>query len=96
MGGAKLCREEELTRAVLLEFLKSQGEIKETKSLVEVTVQTMAGASFGVVLEKGGGSNSSVRALKAEIEEAEGALHHRQELFMLVEGAEDGSEEFVG
>ena len=28
VGGAKLCHEEELTRAVLLEFLKSQGEIR--------------------------------------------------------------------
>ena len=44
----------------------------------------MAGASFGVVLEEGGGSNSNVCALKAEIEEAEGAARHRQELFMLV------------
>ena len=52
---------------------KSQGEIKEVKGLVEVTVQTMAGASFGVMLEEGGGSNSNVGALKAEIEEAEGA-----------------------
>ena len=56
-------------------------------------MQTMAGASFGVMLEEGGGSSSNVRALKAEIEEAEGASRHRQELFMLVEGAEDGSEE---
>ena len=93
LGGVKLCREEKLTRAVLLEFLKSQGEIKEVKGLVEVTVQTMAWVSFGVMLEEGGGSNSNVRSLKAEIEEAEGALCHRQELFMLVEGVEDGSEE---
>ena len=61
---------------------------------MEVTVQTMAGASFGVLLKEGGGSNSNVRALKAEIEEAEGALCHRQELFMLAEGAEkEGSKE---
>jgi hypothetical protein len=51
MGGVKLCREEELTRPVLLEFLKSRGQIEEVKGLVEVTVQTMAGASFGVALE---------------------------------------------
>ena len=44
---------------------------------------------FGVVLEEG--SSCSVRALKAGIEEAEGAAHYRQELFMLVEGAEDES-----
>ena len=93
MGGVKLCRKEELTRDVLLECLKSQGTIKEVKGLVEVTVQTMAGASFGEMLEEGGGSNSNVRALKAEIQEAEGAARDWQELFMLVEGAEDGSEE---
>ena len=73
MGGVKLCREQELTRAVLLEFLRSQGAIEEVKGLVEVTVQMMAGASFGVTLEDGGGSNSNVRALKVEIEEEEGA-----------------------
>ena len=89
---AKLCREEELTRPVLLELLKSCGQIKEVKGLVEVTVQTMAGAGFGVMLEEGGGSNSNVRALKAEIEEAEGTSRHRQELFILVEDADEGSE----
>ena len=92
MGGVKLCREEELTRDVLLEFLKSQAAIEEAKGLVEVTVHTMAGASFRVMLEEEGGS-SNVGALKAEIEEAEGAARHRQELFVLVAGADDGSEE---
>ena len=78
---------EELTRAVLL---------RRGEGLVEVTVQTMAGASFGVTLEERGGSNSSVRALKAEIKVAEGALRHRQELFSFscwLRGAEEGSEE---
>ena len=42
-----MCREEELTRDVLLEFLKSQGKIEEVKGLVEVAVQTMAGAEDG-------------------------------------------------
>ena len=65
-----------MTRAVLLEFLTSQGAIKQVKGLVEVTVQTMAGASFGVSLEEEGGS-SNVGALKAEIEEADGALRYR-------------------
>ena len=46
-----------------------------------------------MTLDEGGGSNSNVRALKAEIEEAKGALRHRQQLCMLVEGVEDGSEE---
>jgi hypothetical protein len=92
MGGVKFGRGEELKEA-FLKSLKSRGAIKDVKGLVEVTVQKMTGASFGVMLEEGGGSNSSVRALKAEIEEAEGASCHRQELFMLVEDAEEGSEE---
>ena len=29
IGGVRFCREEELTREVLLEFLKSQGEIED-------------------------------------------------------------------
>ena len=53
----------------------------------------MAGASFGVTLEEGGGYNSNVRDLKAEIEEVEGLSRDRQELFMLVEGAEEGGSE---
>ena len=64
MRGLKLCREEELMRAVLLEFLKSQGTIKDVKGLMKVTVQNMAGASFGVLLGEGGGSSSNVGALK--------------------------------
>ena len=44
MGGVKLCREVELTRTMLLEFLASQGEIEEVR--VEVTVQTMAGVFY--------------------------------------------------
>ena len=40
-----------------------------------------------------GGSSSNVCALKADIEEAEGASRDRQELFMLVESAEEGREE---
>ena len=43
---------------MLLEFLKSQGAIKEVKGLLEVTVQTMAGARFGVMLEEGLGGGA--------------------------------------
>ena len=93
MGDIKFYREEELTRAVMLDFLKFQGEIEEVKGLVEVTVQTMVGASVVVMLEERDGINSNVRALKSEIEEVEGTSRYRQELFMLVEGVEDGSGE---
>jgi hypothetical protein len=33
MGGVKLCREEELTRDMLLEILKSQGDIRRGEGL---------------------------------------------------------------
>ena len=59
------------------------------KDLVEATVQTIDGANFGVAFEARGGSNSNVRDLKAEIKQAEGASRDWQDLFMLVEGAED-------
>ena len=51
-------------------------------NLVEVTVQTMSGRSFGVVLEV----DTQVSLLKSEIEEAEGTAAHRQDLLMLREG----------
>ena len=39
MGGRKFCPQEELTREVLLQYLKVKGDIREV-NLVEVTVQT--------------------------------------------------------
>ena len=70
MGGRKFCAQEELTREVLLQYLKGKGEIREVAGLVDVTVQTMTGRSFDLVLESGAGA--TVSQLKAEIEEAEG------------------------
>ena len=58
--------------------------------LVDVTVQTMTGRSFDVVLESG--ANATVGQLKAEIEEIEGTSVHRQDLFVLCADAEKGSE----
>ena len=48
----------------------------------------MDGSSFGVTLEEG----DTVADLKSEIQEAEGAALYWQQLFMLGEGAEGGSE----
>ena len=53
MGGLKLCCEEELSQELLLEYLKSTGEIKEVKGVFEVTVQTMAGTSYEATMEEG-------------------------------------------
>ena len=88
MGGRKFCPQEELTREVLLQYLKAKGDIREV-NLVEVTVQTMSGRSFGVVVE----ADTEVIALKSEIEEVEGTAAHRQDLLMLREGgAKEGDE----
>ena len=90
MGGRKFCPQEELTREVLLQYLKGKGEIREVAGLVDVTVQTMTGRSFDVVLESG--ASATVGQLKAEIEEVEGTLVHRQDLLVLCAEAEKGSE----
>ena len=79
-GGRKYCSEDELTKEAMLQYLKAKGDIKEVR-LVEVTVQTMTGQSFGVTLEAGAGAQ--VHVLKSEIKEAEGIPVHRQDLFVL-------------
>ena len=89
MGGRKYCKEEELTREVMLQYLKAKGEIKEVEGLVDVTVQTMTGHSFGIVLEAGAGAQ--VHVLKDEIKQAEGIPVKRQDLLMLsIEGGKGG------
>lgn len=42
----KYCPEDELTRDMLLGYLKAKGEIEEVRQ-VEVTVQMMDGSTFG-------------------------------------------------
>ena len=90
MGGRKYCDQEELTGEVLLQYLKGKGEIREVAGLVDVTVQTMTGRSFDLVLESG--ASATVGQLKAEIEAVEGTLVYRQDLFVLCAEAEKGSE----
>ena len=91
MGGRKFCPQEELTREVLLQYLKVKGDIREVDGLLDITVQTMTGKSFDVVLESG--SSAQIGLLKSEIEEAEGTPACRQDLFVLRvgEAAEEGS-----
>ena len=91
MGGREFCPQEELTREVLLQYLKAKGDIREVDGLLDITVQTMTGKSFDVVLESG--STARIGLLKSEIEEAEGTAAHRQDLLMLREGgAKEGDE----
>ena len=94
MGGRKFCPQEELTREVLLQYLKVKGDIREVDGLLDITVQTMTGKSFGVVLESG--SSAQIGLLKSEIEEAEGTPACRQDLFVLREGEEAAAAEEGG
>ena len=72
----------------MLQYLKAKQEIKEV-GLVDVTVQTMTGHSFGIVLEAGAGAQ--VHVLKDEIKQAEGIPVKRQDLFVLsIEGGKGG------
>ena len=91
MGGRKFCAQEELTREVLLQYLKAKGDIREVDGLLDITVQTMTGESFGVVLESG--STARIGLLKSEIEEAEGTPACRQDLFVLRVGEAAAEEE---
>ena len=91
MGGRKFCPQEELTREVLLQYLKAKGEIREVEGLLDITVQTMTGKSFDVMLESG--SIARIGLLKSEIEEAEGTPACRQNLLVLRVGEEAAAEE---
>ena len=91
MGGRKFCPQEELTREVLLQYLRAKGDIREVEGLLDITVQTMTGKSFDVALESG--SSAQIGLLKCEIAEAEGTPACRQDLFVLREGEEAAAEE---
>ena len=69
MGGRKFCPQEELTREVLLQYLKGKGDIREVDGLLDITVQTMTGKSFDVVLESG--SSAQIGLLKSEMHSGE-------------------------
>ena len=66
----------------IIEFPRSRKQVREVAGLVDVTMQTMTGRSFDVVLESG--AIATVGQRKAEIEEVEGTPVHRQDLFVLV------------
>jgi hypothetical protein len=75
MGGRKYIKEEELTRAVLLEWAKRQGAVKEVK-LISITVQSMGGTETEVTLED---SDTSVRSLKLAIQDSQGVASFTQQ-----------------
>jgi hypothetical protein len=80
MGGRKYIKEEELTRAVLLEWAKKrQGAVKEV-NLISITVQSMGGTESEVKLED---SDNTVRSLKQNIQDSQGIASFNQQLFLV-------------
>ena len=90
MGGRKYIKEEELTRAVLLEWAKRQGAVKEV-NLISIKVQSMGGTETEVKLED---SDNSVRSLKRNIQDSQGIASFSQQLFLVSKGS-DKAEEIV-
>ena len=91
MGGRKYIKEEELTRAVLLEWAKRQGAVKEV-NLISIAVQTMGGTETEVKLED---SDNSVRSLKRNIQDSQGIASFSQQLFLVSKKSGDKSESSV-
>ena len=79
MGGRKYIKEEELTRAVLLEWAKRQGAVKEV-NLISITVQTMGGTEMEVKLDD---RANSVSCLKQNILDGHGISTFSQQLFLV-------------
>jgi hypothetical protein len=84
MGGRKYIKEEELTRAVLLEWAKRQGAVKEV-NLISITVQSMGGTEIKVKLED---SDNTVRSLKRNIQDSQGISAFSQQLFLVAKGGD--------
>ena len=79
MAGRKYVKEEELTRAVLLEWAKRQGAVKEV-NLISITVQTMGGTELEVKLDD---TANSVSCLKQNIQDGHGIPAFNQQLFLV-------------
>jgi hypothetical protein len=77
MAGRKYVKEDELTRAVLLEWAKKQGAVKEV-NLISITVQSMGGTEMEVKMDD---TDNTVRSLKRNIQDKQGISAISQQLF---------------
>jgi hypothetical protein len=84
MGDRKYVKEEELTRAVLLEWAKRLGAVKDV-NLISKTVQSMGGTETEVKLED---SDNTVRSLKRNIQDSQGIVSFSQQLFLVTKGGD--------
>ena len=83
LGGQRFCKESEITRDLLLGYLRSKGEIADVNGVVKVTVRPVSGPNFDVALAEGGQHGCLVRSLKQEIEDQQGVPVGWQELFVM-------------
>ncbi len=88
MGGNKYCKEGELTRSLMLSYLKAKGEIKQV-TLFRVNIETMGGTSFSVPLAE---DRNRVKDLRNAIEDQEGTAGWSQQLFLLGKRVEGDNE----
>lgn len=79
MGGRKYCQHSELTREVLIDFMKSKGDVSNV-NVIEISIQTLSGCHFSVAIDS---EHNQVTFLKRQIEKAEGTPACRQQLFKL-------------
>jgi hypothetical protein len=88
MGGRKYVKEEELTRAVLLEWAKRQGAVKEV-NLISITVQSMGGTEMEVKMDD---TDNTVGSLKRNIQDKQGISAFSQQLFLVSKKSGDKAE----
>jgi hypothetical protein len=88
MAGRKYVKEEELTRAVLLEWAKRQGAVQEV-NLISITVQSMGGTEMEVKMDD---TDNTVRSLKRNIQDTQGISAFSQQLFLVSKKSGDKAE----
>ena len=76
MGGRKYVKVKELSRATLLEYAKSKGDVIEV-TLFTVKVTALDSSSLEVIMEEG---DRQVSTLKREIQQQHGAAVFSQQL----------------
>jgi len=90
MGGRKYCKHSELTREVLIDFMKSKGDVSDV-SVIEISIQTLSGCHFSVAIDS---EHNQVTFLKRQIEKAEDTLE--QQLFKLSNSQNGEGQELAG
>jgi len=90
MGRRKYCHPSDLTKEVLMQYLKLKGDIVEVE-LFEVQVRSMGGSEFSVTID---GTDNKTQDLKRAIQDQEGTAVMSQQLFLLSKSGEkeDASE----